>query len=126
MASPMRPARPTRPILCTYASFSSGSVTLMTNGTPWMSIPRAATSVQIRNRTSPLCHKGELEWIVIWVWTPTLNFWRLSRLSSGMRSEWTHVHEYSFVMDCLPPPQPLRKSSRLSQSIFVRQNMMAL
>ena len=27
----------------------------MTYGTPWISIPRAATSVQIKNRTSPLC-----------------------------------------------------------------------
>ena len=50
---PMALARPTLPMRWRYDSTLSGSVIFTTNGISFTSIPRAATSVQIRIRASP-------------------------------------------------------------------------
>mmetsp|Transcript_58227 Transcript_58227/g.180665 ORF Transcript_58227/g.180665 Transcript_58227/m.180665 type:complete len:271 (-) Transcript_58227:989-1801(-) len=62
MARPMRSARPQRPIRWMKFSMSSGSVIWMTKGRPAMSMPRAATSVQMRNRTSPSLKASRFRW----------------------------------------------------------------
>mmetsp|Transcript_39931 Transcript_39931/g.92640 ORF Transcript_39931/g.92640 Transcript_39931/m.92640 type:complete len:288 (-) Transcript_39931:1677-2540(-) len=62
IARPMRSARPQRPIRWMKFSMSSGRVIWITKGKPAMSIPRAATSVQMRKRTSPSLKESRFRW----------------------------------------------------------------
>lgn len=73
------------------------------NGKPVMSMPRAATSVQIRN-FFPFDLKSS----------------RFSLRSLGLRSPCKQTQEYFSAPICL------KYRSKLSQSNFVRQKMMAL
>ena len=85
----------------------------MTKGRPLTSNPRAATSVQMRNRTSP-----------------SLNAARL-RLRSSMDRDppsTTQLYGFSGPLSALPrnfppPPHWFKKVSTLSQSKLVRQKM---
>ena len=86
---------------------------LITYGSSLMSMPRAATSVQIKKRTSP-----------------SLNALRLRRRSSLWRCPAKTTQLYSFSTPfsalpryALPPPFAFRNFSRLSQSRFVRQKI---
>lgn len=54
IAVPLSPARPVRPIQCTYVSGMFGRLKLMTCDSSSMSIPRAAISVATRTRVAPL------------------------------------------------------------------------
>lgn len=85
------------------SKFKEKCINYSLNGNPDTSIPRAATSVQIKNLHSSF-----------------LNLSKLALRSCGRRSPCKHAQEYIFG-------SIWRKyRSRLSQSNFVRQNMMAL
>lgn len=73
------------------------------NGNPDISIPRAATSVQIKNLRSSF-----------------LNISKFCLRSCGRLSPCKQAHEYNVGLTCR------KYFSKLSQSNFVRQKMMAL
>mmetsp|Transcript_63875 Transcript_63875/g.169711 ORF Transcript_63875/g.169711 Transcript_63875/m.169711 type:complete len:243 (+) Transcript_63875:819-1547(+) len=73
---PVFPARPVRPMRCTYASNSSGEVgksKLITCATFGMSKPRAATSVAQRTRASPLLNAANAASRWLWLRSPWIS-----------------------------------------------------
>lgn len=104
-------------------------------GSPVISIPRAATSVQMRKLTSPsykinpqtrnekiLISSGNLiEFPAIL----TLNLCRFAFLSMGLRSLWRQTQLNCPWALVGPPPKEMKNCSRLSQSNLVRQKMRA-
>mmetsp|Transcript_8016 Transcript_8016/g.30019 ORF Transcript_8016/g.30019 Transcript_8016/m.30019 type:complete len:201 (-) Transcript_8016:1619-2221(-) len=106
IAKPGFPARPTRPTLWTYSSAVSGSVTFIKKSSEFKSIPRAATSVQIRKRT--------------WLF---LNFCRFTLRVSLLNPPPRHAEDrFSLPSNKFTASKKLFNSS---QSQFVRQKISA-
>ena len=81
-----------------------------------MSMPRAATSVQMRKRTSPSLKAASACLLSCMLLAPAS-----TTQLYGFSNPFSTLPLKDFV--ALPPPRPFRKFSSLSQSKLVRQKM---
>ncbi|MNN19011.1 hypothetical protein D3C81_1322370 [compost metagenome] len=70
MARPSLPARPVRPMRCTYSSPLRGMSKLITRSRPSTSRPRAATSVATRIFTPPCFRRSIASLRSFWSFSP--------------------------------------------------------